>query len=301
VSGVHRVECPKCGTPCIEQEVTCWQCGAPLRLPPPVEQPSKPQVGNGAPSLADGLIRFDEERPEPSEETAPSGSRMAMTLTGEMAEVGGARSECPTPAESVRQVSPASDRADKPKLAATVGDTQIVAEPMQAVMRLTFCKACGQQNDEGAVECRKCRTPLEVVAAGSVKEIEPLPRAWGFDLLAAAWIILGFAAVYSGWFLVKTDPKHPGTTWADYFWTGIVVCAPGVLIIIRHYFCKLLFWVMTLASALVWAVIGFIWYFVGLHVSENGQIGLDWLALLSVLSAVSYYTVRQNDAFDFGL
>lgn len=173
------------------------------------------------------------------------------------------------------------------------------AQPAQEVMVLTFCKACGFQNAEGARECAKCGKPLEVVSASAAPVMEALPRAWGFDLLGVAWIALGFAAVYCGQFLVKTDPNHPGVTWADYFWTGVVVCAPGILIFMRHVFCKVLFWAMTLGSIMVWSVIGFIWLFVGLRVSDNGQIGLVWLALLSGLSVVSYATVRMNDAFDF--
>ncbi|HET7854466.1 MAG TPA: hypothetical protein VFM04_08415, partial [Candidatus Methylomirabilis sp.] len=75
--------------------------------------------------------------------------------------------------------------------------------------------------------------------------------------------------------------------------------APGILIFMRHVFCKVLFWVMTLGSILVWAVIGFIWYFVGIYISDNTQVGLIWLAVLSGLSFVSWLTVRLNDEFDF--
>ena len=53
---------------------------------------------------------------------------------------------------------------------------------------------------------------------------------------------------------------------------------------------------MTFASILIWAIIGFIWMVLGeMHVTDNGQIGLIWLAVLSALSALSYLTVRTND------
>jgi hypothetical protein len=48
-------------------------------------------------------------------------------------------------------------------------------------------------------------------------------------------------------------------------------------------------------------VIGFIWILGHLRVSDNGQVGLAWLGALSLLSAFSYFVVRQNEEFEFGL
>ena len=116
----------------------------------------------------------------------------------------------------------------------------------------------------------------------------------------SAMIILGVIAVYAGQFLIKADSNQKGIAIADYLWTGFVVCAPGILIFLRHFFCKLLFWVLTLGSALVWSVIGFIWIIGKLAVSDNNQVTLIWLSVLSGLSLVSWYVVRSNDTFDAG-
>jgi len=209
---------------------------------------------------------------------------LRATLTGEVAEV--------------------PDFSAAPSVAAA--PVPITSEPAEAsqdiaapVFRLTYCKTCGIQNEEGAEKCRKCGQPLPILT-GPPPELTPLRRCWGFVLLGVAWIALGFAAVYCGRFLIKADPEHPGVTWADYFWTGVVVCAPGVLVFVRHYFCRMLFWLMTFGSILVWSVIGFLWLYVGLRISDNGKVGLWWLAALSGLSLISYLTVRLNDEFDFG-
>ena len=95
----------------------------------------------------------------------------------------------------------------------------LAPESAPIVMRLTFCKACGQQNDEEATECRKCGKPLEVVPLGSVPEVKPPPRSWGFDVLGSVWIVLGLAALFAGEFLIKTDPKQSYASIGDYMWT----------------------------------------------------------------------------------
>lgn len=271
--GVPRKTCPECGTECLAGESACWRCGASLD--------HKPE--------ADALIDFAAS-PSPTDQP-PASPRTVIrtTLTGEQVEVPDL-SEAPPPFTQ--------DLA-QPAATGPPDGTAPDAKPAAPVFRLTYCKTCGIQNDEGATVCRKCREPLPVLTE-PVPDIEPLRRTWGFDLLGLAWVALGVAAVYCGRFIVRTQPGHPGITWPDYFWTGIVVCAPGVLIFMRHYFCKFLFWVMAFSSILVWSVIGFIWLYVGLHVSENGSVGLAWLAALSLLSLISYATVRLNDEFDFG-
>ncbi|MBM3495079.1 MAG: hypothetical protein FJX72_12290 [Armatimonadetes bacterium] len=209
--------------------------------------------------------------------------RVATTLTGEVVEVqdfSTPREASPAHVDAVQAPPPASD-------------------PSAPIMRITYCKTCGIQNEETATACRKCRQPLEIITE-PLPDIKPLRRSWGFDVLGVSWIALGLAAAYCGRFVVKADPSHPGMTWADYFWTGLVVCAPGVLIFMRHWFCKFTFWAMTFAATLIWAIIGFIWLYIGLHVSDNGRVGLMWFAALSVLSFISYVTVRLNDEFDVG-
>lgn len=295
--------------------MACWQCGRPLRAEPEPEPDPEPvhtgataKAANGlgarlgsllnrqpppppSPASDKPLIQFE---PGASSEDQPA-RRMAMTMTGEMVEV----EEEPAapsvlPSQSHLPVQPAPVEP----AAAQIGESRIEGAA-EDLITLTFCKNCGYDNPEGVMECVRCKAMLERVPFGSVKEIEPLPRAWGFDALGLVWMALGFAAVFCGQFLVKADTSTRHATWADYFWTGIVVCAPGIFIFMRHHFCKLLFWVMTLGSALVWAVIGFIWLFVGLRISDEGTIALEWLAALSFLSLVSYITVRQNDAFDY--
>jgi len=315
-ASVKRIPCPHCSAECIEQETNCWQCGKLLRPAPadaasaasaapasdakPAAKPASPQAGSllnrvlGKPAPAaqpEGppkpLINFE---PGASASEQPT-TRMAMTLTGEMVEV-----EDTPPS----QEPPAATVGPQATPAATIGDSAIEAGPTQQLIRLTWCKHCGYDNPEGIVECVKCKNILEVVDIKDAPgEIEQLPRAWSFDVLGAVWIVLGIAAIYCGQFLIKTDNSRHGTGWSDYFWTGIVASAPGILIFMRHYFCKLLFWVMTLASVLVWAVLGVIWVTGHLYVSDNGQIGLEWLGAFTALSVVSYITVRQNDAFDY--
>ena len=79
----------------------------------------------------------------------------------------------------------------------------------------------------------------------------------------------------------------------------VMAIAPGVLVIMRHHFCRMLFWVMTLGSILVWSVIFVVWITGHLHVSDKGQVGLSWLFAFSCLSAISFALVRTNDAFDY--
>jgi len=242
----------------------------------------------GPPEPAKPLINFD-----PGATAAEIGPKRSMvTLTGEVVEV---EESAPSVLIQNAPLAPAPDA-----LAASIGGETLEAGPTQHLIRLTWCKNCGFDNPEGVVECVKCKNMLEVVDVKDAPgEIEQLPRAWGFDLLGAVWVVLGMAAIYCGQFLVKTDASRKSTTWSDYFWTGIVACAPGIFIFLRHHFSKPLFWVMTLASALVWVVIGVVWITGHLYVSDNGQIGLEWLTALTALSFISYITVRQNDAFDF--
>jgi hypothetical protein len=299
LSSVTRIECPHCSAQCIEQESNCWQCG--LLLKPVAEKPMN-ETGSNDVEIKAGLIRFgDDPEPEspapvvvealpPPTPTAPGKPRVRMTMSGEEVEE-----------EEPETSTPILNLDSNQQVAASIGVSQIIAEPGQEVMVLSFCKNCGYQNEEGLLECARCKHVLEIVAVGSIKDIEPLPRAWGFDVLGAIWIILGMAAIYCGQFLIKADPKHPGNSMSDYLWTGIVVCAPGILIFMRHYFCKVMFWVMTLGSIMVWSVIGFLWVIGKLLVTDNMQVGLTWLAILSALSVFSFFTVRVNDAFDYGM
>jgi hypothetical protein len=320
----------------MEQEVNCWQCGNLLRpkplpepepappdpAPEPATEPRvaakprvlaglfsrKPQQPPAPPPRPEDLIRFEGEfnstpgveTPSTTEvsedEPAQPNTSTRMTLTGEVVEV-----EETAPDDRTQPVPvPTPDPDRTQQVAATIGATQLAAEPGPELMILTFCKHCGLQNQEGIRECARCKNMLEIVEVGSVKDVEPLPRSWGFDVLGAVWIILGLAAVYCGQFIVKANNQSHSVTWSDYFWTGVVVCAPGIFIFMRHYFCKTLFWVMTLASMLVWAVIFVIWITGHLFVTENAQVGLSWLLALSLLSAFSFFTVRVNDEFDFG-
>ncbi len=272
---LDRKPCPECEAPCLASESQCWRCGTSLF------EKAQP----------DDQINFasSETLRKPSE-PAPAKTVMRTTLTGEVVEV----------PDFSAPVAPPEPMSDSTGVVAPPGP---VPEPGSGdaapVFRLTYCRTCGIQNDEGATVCRKCREALPVLSE-PVPDIQPLRRSWGFDVLGLAWVALGASAVYCGRFIVKADPNNPGLTWADYFWTGIVVCAPGVMIFLRHYFCKIMFWTMTFASALIWAVIGFLWLYVGLHVSENGSVGLAWFAALSILSLLSFATVRLNDEFDFG-
>lgn len=310
ISDSTRTACPHCSASCFPADKNCWQCG--LRIK---EEPKVKSEDSGASDLeiAPGLIRFgDDPEPEPvpvAETILLSesglGKKTRVTMSGEVVE-----EEQESESSSRQLLHPSmltgssanqSSVSDKSKLAGSIGTSKIFVEPGEEVMILSYCKHCGHQNPEGLKECEKCANTLDVVAINSVKEMEQLPRAWGFDVLGLVWIILGFAAVYAGQFLVKYDKDHPGTTVADYLWTGFVVCAPGIFIFMRHYFCKLLFWVLTLASGLVWCVIGFIWIIGKLQVSDNMQVTLIWLAVFSFLSLISWYTVRSNDAFDAGM
>ncbi len=266
---IARRVCQTCGAECLEGETVCWRCGHGLDEPTSDEQ----------------LIDFASTQPSPTTPIAPNPPTvLKTTLTGEVVEV---------PDFSAM---PATAQTPKPPEAPSALSDASAPEP---VFRMTYCRTCGIQNDEGAVECRKCHQPLPVLT-GPPPDLTPLRRSWGFDVLGLAWIALGASAVYCGRFLIKADPAHPGVTWADYFWTGVVVCAPGVMIFLRHYFCKFLFWLLTFGSMMVWSVIGFLWLYVGLHVSDNGRVGLMWLAALSLLSGISFLTVRLNDEFDFG-
>ncbi len=212
--------------------------------------------------------------------------RTAVTLTGEVVELPDFA------AQSARAAVEHAEKAAEPQ-------TPQAPDAPAPVMRITFCKTCGIQNEESATVCRKCRQPLEVISE-PLPDIQPLRRSWGFDVLGLAWIALGVAAAYCGQFIIRADPEDPGITWGDYLWTGVVVCVPGALIFVRHWFCRLMFWAMTFASAMIWAVIGFIWLYIGLHVTDNGMVGLMWFAALSGLSLISYVTVRLNDEFDAG-
>lgn len=332
---ITRITCPHCGAQCFKKDILCWQCHHKLSTDPaertagnntayiqfgdtppadsfPILTDETSGSGASASSYTTPLIQFDQDESRPvrsvqnasvleecplSSHDNPSSPRMAKTLTGEWVEI---EDPSPEPSPILRASAQTSDTASDRPLAAQIGGSQIEAVPTEKVLRLTFCKNCGHQNDEEAVECRKCKKPLEVVAAGTVKEIEKPPRTWGFDILGLAWIVLGFSAVYCGQFLLKTDVNRTGYTWADYFWTGMVVCVPGIFIFMRHYFCKLLFWVMTFGSVLVWSVIGVVWILGHLRVSDNDQVALIWLAMLSGLSLISWITVRLNDEFDFG-
>jgi hypothetical protein len=305
----------------MEQEAICWQCGKrlrelPVRVNPEASDstpsatdekkserkqfwqrskpPLRPTAPHEAPITFTGMFADQEDGPEvaeldpPEQKTRPEPkTRTVTTLTGEEVEV---------PADAPVALPP----GESAPVAATIGAAEVTAEPEAPVFVLTFCKVCGYQNPEGVKECVKCKSMLEVVHE-PLGDVVPLPRAWGFDALGVLWIVLGIGAIFSGWFLLKADPSHPGQSWADYFWTGVVACAPGILIFMRHVFCKILFWVMTLGSILVWAVIGTVWVLGHLYVTDNGQVGLTWLFILSVLSAISYYTVRVNDAFDYSL
>lgn len=299
----------------MERESVCWQCGGSLKqaaqeptLAFPLPAPPAPDLtgehsfdfGAHAKAVADELkAKQDAE----AAARRPRGiKRLPMLLNGDPAdhaadevEVAAAQGYV-SPAEATRAADPNKTQI----IAGTVGDTQIVADTSQQVMYLTYCKKCATQNEEGVTECKRCGAELEVVAVDSVKEIVMPPRAWGFDVLGVGWIALGIAAIVCGQFLVKADPKHPGVTWTDYLWTGAVVCIPGVLIFMRHYFCKLMFWVMTLLSLLTWPLVGLIWYTGHLRISENTALGLYWLGGLSGLSLFSYFVVRTNDAFDMG-
>ncbi len=176
-------------------------------------------------------------------------------------------------------------------------DSSQSIEPTEQVMRLTFCKYCGYQNQEGDVECRKCHKELEWVSAKTQMIVEPVKRFWGFDVLGAIWVILGFAAVYSRIFLIHTSPGQPAEP-SDYLWTGFIVCIPGALIFVRHYFSRFLFWAMSLISLFVWFVIFAVWITGHLFVSLNLQVGLIWLAIFSILTLFSFYVVRMNDEFN---
>lgn len=212
--------------------------------------------------------------------------RVRMTLTGEVIE----DDEPAAPAETP---SPAP-------LAATIGSSQIEEPESEEVMTLTFCKECGQQNIETAKKCAKCGRDLDVIAISEFHDVEALPRAWGFDILGAVWVILGVSAIFAGQFLVQTNVGKPPSL-ADYLWTGVVAIAPGVFIFMRHHFCRMMFWVMTLGSIMVWSVLTVMWFLGHLRVSDNGQVGLTWLFALSCLSAISFFLVRTNDAFDYDI
>lgn len=294
----------------MEQETTCYQCGSLLKppLPPPPKEevhPAEPSAAPSAPPLArmfkrkskepekksvslDDVLKLDDLYASPksdaetrdvadtvseSADSAPKIKTM-VTMTGEVVEV---------------------EDAHVP--AATIADAEIEARDEAPVFIQTYCSHCGYQNEEGVRECKKCGSKLAVLNQPP-GEIAPLRRSWGFDVLGAAWIFLGLSAIYSGIFLIRVDHKS-GITLSDYFWTLIVAAAPGILIFMRHVFCKILFWVMSFVSLFIWLIIGFIWQYIGLRLSSNGQIGLTWFAMFSALSFVSWITVRMNDEFDY--
>src|SRR5205823_9362826 len=116
--------------------------------------------------------------PEASPET--SEPQFLTLMTGEVVEA----PDSPIPAK------------DNVAAAAKIGNAEIAAEPSAPIFVLSFCKACGFQNPEGVMECIKCKSMLEVVAEPP-GDVEALPRAWGFDVLGLAWIILGFGAIFS--------------------------------------------------------------------------------------------------------
>lgn len=318
-AAVARIACRACGEVSLAREPACWKCGAPLHAPAP-----KP-LGNDDIDFA----VHDAPKGAPAASAARPPRTPRITLTGEVVEE--PDFSAPTVPEPARRAvsavacphppaqAPSADRTrtattltgevvDMPDFSTPRDEPAPAPEPEPApasgpgegaVMRITFCKTCGIQNDETATACRKCRQPLEIITE-PLPDIKPLRRSLGFDLLGISWIALGVAAVYCGRFVAKADPNRVGMTWADYFWTGLVVCAPGVLVFMRHWFCKVMFWAMMFASGLIWAVIGFIWLYIGLSVSDNGRVGLMWFAALSVLSFISYVTVRLNDEFDIG-
>lgn len=310
-----RIECPGCGCLCLRGETVCWRCGADLAAGAAKDAPEEIDFSDRSTSQPVGpsLIAHPqsdapatEQLRDFSAESAPgegahgqanTAPRTITTLTGEVVELPRTSDDGQSEHEPVPDLS----YLTRPTLLAPPPEQpQEGGEPeAKQVLRITFCKTCGIQNEETAVACRKCRQPLEVIAE-PLPDIKPLRRSWGFDLLGVAWLVLGVAAAYCGRFMIKADPAHPGITWGDYFWTGAVVCAPGVLIFIRHWFCRFMFWAMTFAAAMIWAVIGFIWLYVGLHVDDNGRVGLMWFAALSLLSLLSWATVRLNDEFDAG-
>src|SRR5438876_2836981 len=126
LSTISRISCPKCGTDCMEQEVTCWQCGSALRPRP--EQPrieeELPESTEAVPSVwsklwrrpppappriinAEDLIQFEgSAAPEPHQEPAPesaqtqTSTRTATLLTGEVVEIP-VEERAPVPTESV--------------------------------------------------------------------------------------------------------------------------------------------------------------------------------------------------------
>jgi hypothetical protein len=311
----------------MDGETNCWQCHALLKSQPSPTPPeesraappqrtfslpkyvrlfrsSKPSSEAPAESEPAPLISYDPEHiaslpqpppaaePEPAEvETAAPVKQVRVTLTGEVVE-----EEVQPPVARVLQSADASQNA----AAAVIGTDHIEEGERVEVMVLTFCKHCGHQNDEGVKECARCGKELDVIARSEYREMEAAPRAWGFDVLGAIWVVLGLAAIYAGQFLVQTNAARPPSI-ADYLWTGVVAVAPGVLVIVRHHFCRMLFWVMTLGSIMVWTVLFVVWFTGHLHVSDKGQVGLTWILALSLLSAISFFLVRTNDAFDYDI
>lgn len=326
MSTVSRITCPKCSTRCMEGEANCWQCGHRLTAPAseatpaettasaapaaPEEQPATKPAPKPSGGLFNGLLSRNKPPEAPPQPEKPlidfepgAGSsdqptrQMRMTLDGEMVEVEDTPLSTATLNAAGLDTPTANAGSDGP-IAATIGDTTIEGEATP-IMYMTYCKICGHENVEGAKECFKCKSPLELVPLGGIPDIEPLPRAWGFDVLGVVWVVLGLAAIFCNQFLLRTNASAQHAGWADYFWTGVVACAPGFFIFSRFHFCKLLFWVLTLGSALVWSVIGVVWILGHLFVSDSMQVGLIWLSLFSGLSVISYLTVRLNDAFDY--
>ena len=320
MSLISRVKCPTCGAECFEQESRCWQCGKPLRIstsaPPMPEEPARDEVipaetAAPAPSPSPLFRRFTRKSREPEKKPVALDDVLKLddlyTSGPEKAEPASAESEEPTQESDtpvIRRTTLTGEVVEVPESsgaepAATIGNTAIESQPEAPIYVQTYCSNCGYQNMEGVRECKKCGSKLAILQ-DPPGEIEPLPRNWGFDVLGGAWIILGLSAIYSGIFLIQAD-QRTGTTLGDYFWTLIVAAAPGILIFMRHVFCKLLFWVMSFVSLFIWLVIGFIWLYVGLRLSINAEVGLTWFAVFSALSLLSWFTVRVNDEFDVSL
>src|SRR6266581_3267311 len=96
---INRIECPRCGTECMQRELSCWQCGANLH---PTPAPEPEENDPKSPIKFDGLFSSDS-----------SGTRTMTTLSGEVVDV--------------PDISPP---------AATIGESAIAAGPQDMVMVL---------------------------------------------------------------------------------------------------------------------------------------------------------------------
>jgi ribosomal protein L40E len=293
----HKI-CPLCGSKCDTKERICWKCGSSLEGQPVLKNKSEDKS-----SINTSLIHFEEENAEiisitPTQE---EDSGIAPLPTGDFSydphsQLKLEKEAKPLPASKISSANTPERAA--PKIVAEIGGEAIKARDSQPLMRLTFCKHCGFQNEEGDAECRKCSKPLEIVPIGSIEEKIKPSRNWFIDLLAAIWIIVGVSAVLSRIFLIKTNTGNASITLSDFMWTGIVASIPGILVFLRHFFCRLLFWTMSIVALLVWSVVFILWFTGHLLLSDNGRIGLGWIAVTTALTLISYFVVRQNDAFD---